>query len=197
MDARSSNSLAANVSPRPGRNWWKVGFILALLAFEVAREAAVLASAEKATPLVTAQVYTWGDNVTAQGTWTRIDGGDSLVPGTVKIECWRDSRRCLEASVMINKRRVFAPDLDWFDATFSPDSVTYQNDNPKCVKYSVRIDLQLKKAFAVRQRKDSVDPDCAYLENRIEMQITSGEAWTDPLRGHFVPLLQLLGAVLS
>jgi hypothetical protein len=48
---------------------------------------------------------------------------------------------------------VYAPQLDWFDATFAADAVTYENNVPECARYSVRIDLKLSKAFAVRERK--------------------------------------------
>src|SRR3546814_16654116 len=34
------------------------------------------------------------------------------------------------------------------------DAVTYENDNPDCARYHVRIDLGLKQVFAVRERKD-------------------------------------------
>ena len=94
-------------------------------------------------------------------------------------------------------RYVFAPQVERFEAKFAPDAVTYENDIPACAKYAVRIDLQLKKVFAVRDRKEAVtNPMCANLEDRIELQLGDGySASDDPLADHFVPLLSGITAI--
>jgi hypothetical protein len=201
MDAGSSDVVATERS-KHRRNWWKVGFFVALLAFEFTRELLVVTEAQGAIPNASAQVFSYDGFVKVEGSWKRIDGGGSLVPGTVVIECRRESGQCLEASTMIHDEYVYAPDLSYFNATFTPDSVSYVNDVPDCAKYSVRIDLEMKKAFAVRQKKaQATNPACAALENRIEMQIADGyethTAEHDPFKGHFVPILSLLKAIFD
>jgi len=192
------------VTKNPGkrrRNWWKVAFFVVLLAFEVTREMLVLNEAEGAVPNASAHVFSYDGYVRVQGSWKRIDGGGKLVPGTVTIECRQETGRCIEASTSLNDKYVHAPDLSWFDATFTPQAVTYVNDMPDCARYSVRIDLDMKKAFAVRQKKQNPsNPNCAALEERIEMQIADGyEVHTegDRFRGRFVPVVRMIAAVFD
>lgn len=100
----------------------------------------------------------------------------------------------MEASVMVWDDAVGTPDVSRFQAKFDGDSVSYQNDGPLCVTYSTRIDLKLKKVFAVRQHKENIEGDlCKGTEERIEMVL--GDGWRTkkkPLEGHFVPLMSLL-----
>lgn len=197
METSTSAVVIGDKSSRPRRNWWKAGFFVALISFEFTRELLVLTGAQGATPNSMAHVFSYDGYVNVEGSWKRIDGGGSLVPGTVTIECRRETGQCVEASVMIHDEYVCAPDLSHFNATFTPDTVSYINDIPDCAKYSVRIDLEMKKAFAVRQRKPNpTNENCKLLEDRIEMQIADGYdthmAEHDPLKGHFVPIIQLL-----
>lgn len=192
------------VSNRPldaKRNWngWKIAFFVMLLLFEFAREWAVLADAGGAVPNGTARVFSYGSFTTAQGRWARIDGGGKLMPAVVTIDCQQELERCIEASTTINDEYVYSPEIDWFEAKFSDDAVTYENDVPDCARYSVRIDLKLKKTFAVRERKSNpANPNCAKLEPRIEMQLGDPyEPDADPTKGHFVPLVSILRAVLQ
>jgi len=179
------------------RNWWKVAFFVALLAFEMAREWAVIASAEEAQPSAVGMVFGSGDYIAARGRWKRIDGGDRLVPSTVTIQCRREMALCIESSVSINDRYVSAPEVELFTAQFTPDAVTYENDSPECARYSVSIDLKLKKAIAVRERKLSrTNARCVTLEPRIEMQLSDGYDPDDSkFDEHFVPMMQLIVAL--
>jgi hypothetical protein len=102
---------------------------------------------------------------------------------------------------MINGLYVSAPDITNYDATFTPDGITYENDFPICVHYSTRIDLKLNKVFAVRERKQGVKGPgtdaCSKLEDRLEMQLGDG---FDPARDkidHIVPLMQIVIGVLK
>lgn len=188
----------ANASdPKPRRNWWKLAFFVSLAAFEIAREIAVLASVERAQPNTYAHLFSNGGYIRAQGSWKRIDGGDPLVPGTVTIECQQDTGRCLEASVMVSEKYVYAPEIDWFDAQFSRDAVTYENDIPDCARYSVRLDLKMQKVFAVRDRKENPsNPNCAKLERRIESQLGDGfEPNKNNIEGHFLPIIAIVSAI--
>ena len=184
---------------RNARNWWKVGFFVVLFLFEFAREWAVLAESRGAVPNGMAIVTSYEGFTTAKGRWMRIDGGGSLMPALVTIDCRSDSGQCLEASTTVSDEYVYAPEISRFDAKFTDDAVTYENDVPDCALYSVRIDLKLKKTFAVRERKDNArNVNCAKLEPRIEMQL--GDAYvqdSDPGKGHFVPLFSILRAVLD
>lgn len=175
------------------RNWWKIGFFIILFAFEVARELLVLKGGDKAQPITSAHFYSWDGYVSVQGSWSRIDGGGKLTPGTITIECVESQAQCTEATVMIYNNLVYAPEIDRFEAKFSADAVTYQNTVPGCVTYSVRLDRKLKKAFAVREKKEPVKSDlCKDFEKRIEMQVADGfmaEKSGAFLEGHFVPVL--------
>lgn len=181
----------------PRRNWWKVAFFVTLFAFEIAREMTVLAMADKAQPNSDARLFIYDGYVLAQGSWKRIDGGERLVPGTVTIECQRETGKCVEAWTMISDGFVYAPELDWFDADFATDAVSYVNDVPNCVRYSVRLDLKMEKVFAIRDRKPApTDARCSNMEQRIEMQLGDGYEPGQPvLDGHFVPLFSVVAAV--
>jgi hypothetical protein len=191
-------------SERAAQSWrggkgWKIAFFVALLAFEVAREWAVIASFQQPTLLVRARVFEWGGFVTAEGRWNRIDGGEALIPVAVRIDCRQDRQECVETTVQIWDGEVHAPDVTTFEARFSPDAVAYENNQPGCVRYFVRIDLKLKKVLNVRERKANDDPNCRLIERapRIEMQL--GDGWTkvnNPLEGHFVPVLATVFAAL-
>jgi len=193
----------ATVATREHRRWringWKVAFFAALLAFEIAREWAVVASAEEPKLATLATVRRWNAIVTAEGRWTRIDGGGRLTPNIVRIECSQDAGECNELFVQVNNDFVSAPSLNTFKAQFTPEAVTYENDASVCVHYSTRIDLRLNKTFAVRTKKDGVkDKACRAMEPRIEMQL--GDGWVDnkePLKDHFLPLLWLLTVLVK
>lgn len=98
---------------------------------------------------------------------------------------------------MISDGFVYAPELDWFDAEFAPDAVSYVNDVPNCVRYAVRLDLKMEKVIAVRDRKPSpTDARCSNMEQRIEMQLGDGyEPGKPALDGHFVPLFSIIAAM--
>lgn len=185
--------------PKRKRNWWKLAFFVALIAFEGARELFVIANATEAVPNVSPMVFNYGDEgsiyVRAEGSWVRTDDGGGLQPTVVSIECRQEKRECVEVFTNMSKQYVFAPDVSFYEATFEKDSVTYQNDFPTCARYQVRIDYKLKQVIAVRERKSNKG-DCAILEPRIEMSL-GRPATGDPAKGHFVPLLQLLIGVLS
>lgn len=194
------NDATNNATDPPAksrRNWWKVAFFVSLFALELAREIAVLAVAAGASPNASAIVFSLGGYVKAQGSWKRIDGGGPLMPTTVTIECRRETGKCVEASTSIHDEYVYAPELDWFDATFSQDAVSYVNDFPVCARYSVRLDLKMQKVFAVRERKKNpTNPNCTNLEQRIEMQLADGhESKRNTSEGHFVPIFSAIAAL--
>ncbi len=108
-----------------------------------------------------------GDLTVAQGRWNRIDGGSALVAGAVRIDCRRDERRCYEVSYGINGGYVKSPDLSIYPATWGVDQISYENNDPACARYSVRVDQKLEKVFAILERKDKPSMagfDCAKLD---------------------------------
>jgi hypothetical protein len=117
--------------------------------------------------------------VQATGSWKRIDKDEALTPTTVTIQCSAERKQCIEAYVHLNDLLVSAPDVSTFDATFTPQAVSYENNNAVCAGYSVRIDLKMEKVFALRARKMPGDKrlngfDCERLEPRVEMQLADG-----------------------
>ena len=141
-------------------------------------------------------VSSFGVFTTAQGRWTRIDGGDPMAPGAVTIDCRSDLGRCDEVNVSVNDGWVTRPMLDSYPATFTTDQISYSNDDPICARYSVRIDLKLKKVFAVRERKADRTPTCASLEDRIEMTLGNGYQH-DPnyYDKHFLPVIWIISRI--
>lgn len=181
-----------------GVNWWKLAFFVTLILFEIAREWAVAASS--ATPIPNSMLMVNGSDsyASAQGSWKRADGGSKMVPGTVAIECRRNPDICIEASTMIYGDSVFAPEVDFFPATFAPGIVTYENDIPSCAKYSVTIDLKQEAVNALRVRKPNPDnANCVKLEPRVSMRLDNGYEGYDRDRfdDHFLPIFKFIDAV--
>ncbi len=196
--------MMENEQSRPNwwrrRNWWKIGFFVVLFAFELAREWAVLAAAQQAWPNISYQFDSYDGFTKARGIWKRVDGGEGLVPVAVTIECRRELGKCVSMSTSMNGMSVFAPEADWFDATFSADGVSYENALPVCVTMAVKIDTRMGKVFAVRTRKPNTqDEMCKGMEARIETQLADGfdNHNFDSTRGHFVPIVSLISAILE
>lgn len=189
-----TDTVVADPKPRRRWNWWKIAFFVLLVVFEITREVAVLASDQRAEPSAIKTIYSNDGYVTARGRWIRSDGGSPIMAGVVSIECRRETGQCLEASVTSNKQYYSPPELDWFDAKFTIDGVSYVNDNPECARYAVRIDTAQKRVFATRDRKSSpTNSRCQKMEERVAMELGDGYVRDpDPFKGHFVPLLSLL-----
>lgn len=181
------------------RNWWKIGFFVMLVLFEFTREWAVLASNNNSRIAVAANVANVGTYTTATGQWVRTDGGGRLVPTAVLIECDQDRAECMEVSTHLATGYVGTPTIDRFQAQFAPDIISYENDNPRCAHYTVRIDLKLEKVIALRKRKDGpFEATCDLLEDRVEMTLAdSSDQIEDPFEGHFVPLMSGLAGLVK
>lgn len=197
--ATQANEVTAARALKP-RNWWKAGFFVMLIAFELARELAVVNAAQEAVPAVGKYISAYGNVVTATGSWHRSDGGSPIVAGAAKIECFRETNLCIEAQVTANDEYFQAPSIDIFPAKFSGTSVSYTNDNPDCARYSVLIDAKTERAIATRDGKENPKNEfCKKLEKRVAMEL--GSSWdrprNDPTTEHFVPLLRLLFGVFK
>lgn len=181
------------------RNWWKIGFFVMLIAFEFMREWAALEADNKDRVSATASVFSVGTYTTATGQWVRTDGGERLMPASVLIECDGDRGECMEVTAHNFTGAVGTPIIDRFKAEFGPDTVSYENDNPDCARYTVRIDLKLEKVIALRERKENPkNLACQRLEKRIEMTLgNSYDNLDDPLKGHFVPIFASIALVFK
>lgn len=193
-----SDAVTSRKSPR---NWWKIAFFIAIVALELTRELLVLNMGPSVRPSPISYVMTYNDVIAVRGSWTRSDGGADLMPATVTIECRRTTGICIVADAHANDDRLTAPEISQYAATFTPQGVTFSNDDPTCVRYLTRIDVAMKQAFSVRERKPNVKNfDCAsVLEDRIEMKISDGyfaPKGADPTGGQFVPILSLLRMLL-
>lgn len=181
------------------RNWWKVAFFAMLIAFELAREIAVVEAASTAQANVQLMVWNHGAignrYINATGSWRRNDGGDKLAPTAVAIHCREEQGECIEVTSTLMDKYVFAPDMNRYPAQFGPDGVTYLNEDATCARYQVRVDLKLQQVFALRQRKN-IKGDCARIEPRMALQLAAAPAPDAfSLDGHFVPLIKLIAAI--
>lgn len=192
LDGDEGQGATATLGHR--RNWWKIGFFVMLFLFEIAREFGVLNGAGVAWPNVSFSLHGDGGYGSATGSWKRADGGSPIVPAAVTIQCWRSKKQCIEATTTMKDRYVFGPSVEYFDAVFTPDAITYENDDPDCAKYSVRLDFARSKVSAVRARNEnSTNAKCANLEKRVEMVLANGDnPDLHPFAGRFVPLIQML-----
>lgn len=190
---RMLDSSDAAARPRWWRrwNWWKIGFFTLLFACEFMREIIVLRANSKPNFATMPNVARFADMTVAKGQWTRIDRGEELIPGSVLIQCRRRTGECLEANVHVNDGWISEPSVDLYPATFTDDAVTYENNDPLCAHYKVRIDMKLNKVLAVRETTGDKSKLCEGLEQRIEMTLGSGiPANPQPFKGHFVPLVE-------
>ena len=122
------------------RNWWKIGFFVMLLAFEFARENAVLEGSTPPTIVGNATVTYNEPYISAQGRWTRLDKDEDLVPSSVYIECNEYSKECIQASVTVWDDAVGTPQVRRFPARFAGDSVSYQDETPACENGGAKLD---------------------------------------------------------
>jgi len=197
----TASPMTPEAGGKAGRNWWKLAFFVALIAFEFTREIAVL----KAHQPMGGQMFSmghYGSLIHAEGQWFRSDGGSPLLPGTVSIDCFQEWNTCIESATILDNSGFISAntstdlyEIERIDET----GVTYVGD-ALCATYRARIDLQQKRVFATRTIKDGASgPMCSTLEKRLEMQLGDGlkhlvddQSWRDSLN---VPLLKLLWKV--
>lgn len=181
-------------------NWWMLAFLVSLLAFEIMRELLVIATNE---PKVGDNLVIHGNDslgyASARGQWVRSDGGSPILPGTVTIDCFKQENMCIEASSTYMPNSRSAPIfVETFKPTeFDASGVTYENDEPGCAKYTVRIDLAQKRVLATRTRKaNSSMPNCAKLEERVAMELGSGfdQINSNWMSNHFLPVFNTIRA---
>lgn len=188
------------VTPR-GQRWWKIGFFVLLFVFEFTREVAVMNAYQTPQLAVLKLVKHYGQFVMAEGRWIRSDrGGDRLIPLMAVIRCDRETSKCEETTVNTHDNYVNTPDTSRYEATFTPDMVSYVNDDADCVRYTTRIDLKMENASQMRERKPSTNPQCAIMEKRMEMRLDDGYQHEDSkvaLKGHFLPIIQALIALFG
>jgi hypothetical protein len=182
------------------RKWWKIGFFIMVVLFEISREMAVINADTETDPKIAVAPTVWqnGPVIRAEGRWMRLDEGSRMIPSATVIDCDANREECVEATADMSGGYLGAPTLDRFVATFSPDAVSYENANPICSHYHVRIDLKLKKVFAVRDLIEGAkSPLCHDRERRVEMTLGDGYQPSDnPFGDHWVPMLRSIRAML-
>lgn len=181
------------------RNWWKLAFFSALVAFEVAREIAVMGVNQSVSIGGSGDVLQFGDYVIAQGAWRRTDKGEHLSPVAISIECSSAAATCTEATATVMNLYLSPPDVSTYAAKFSENEIFYVNNNPACVRYTNKIDLQLNKVFTLREAKNTNEEVCKAIEPRVEMELTAGykAGKPDPLEEHFLPVFSAVAYVLE
>lgn len=192
-----------SIAPATGtrsRNWWKVGFFVALLAFELAREIAVM---EVYSPAQVNASYTFTNVdgwVHASGTWERIDSKEKLVPSVVTIQCDPSTSKCLEVTTPIYERMVMPPELGWFPAKWTADSITYEN-RLTCVRYKVSIDLKRRTILSERHKEaGATDPNCSIvIEPLIISKLSDSEltGTAELYDEHFFPVMWLIYVIVK
>lgn len=181
-----------------------IALVISLTAFEVAREGWVIAENE---PVFGGMFTLTGSAdqgfVIASGTWKRSDEGSPMVPGVTEIRCLKYLDICIEATANVSagSRSMFMY-MDLFSPTeFSDSAVAYENDNPQCAKYSVRIDLAQNRVTATRARKENPELEtCKTLEPRIAMELGNGYETVSNakwMENHFLPLAKIARALFN
>jgi hypothetical protein len=175
------------------RNWWKIAFFILLVVFEFTREFAVLGADTALMPkiAVMASVFRHGQFSYVSGRWVRIDGGEAFYPTTVTIQCDEDKKECVQATISMINGYITSPDINIYRANFTANTISYQDDGPLCVRYTVKIDFELQKVFSTRERKDGPDKEtCQGRERRVELTLGGGyQPTAKPFGDHWVPLV--------
>lgn len=181
------------------RNWWKIGFFIALFSFEVAREIVVIQSDAEAQPNVNFRLFRYQDYTAAAGIWKRTDKDEKMTPTVIKIECEQSKGTCTMVDTHMSELYVFEPNVSSFEARFSPDSITFDDNNAKCATLKFNIDLRLKKVNAMREQKpDTVkDEMCSKMEKRLDLTLADSSHSSLDMEKHFVPVLSALKAILQ
>ena len=109
------------------RNWWKIAFFVSLVAFELAREFAVLSTSSRAYPSVTERVFRSGEYTNVEGRWLRTDGGEALVPQAIRIDCYASKLEYYEAGYQINGQSVSSVGFEIHAAEFTEGSISFVN----------------------------------------------------------------------
>lgn len=181
-------------------NYWKIMFFIAIIAFEIAREMAVLFAYEPAKPNVYKSVYSVDGYIGAKGTWVRSGNGSPITPNAVTISCIKELSECVVATVNSFNKSYFAPDIQTFDAKFYPDGASYINDRPLCTTIKVYINTSQERVIASRIRKSGPLPkeECEdEMESEVNMELSNPPISHLDFDGHFVPLLNILRYTLK
>lgn len=183
---------------RNSGNWWRGAFILALVAFEFAREEAVVQANEPTTGNLFS-LQSSGELVSAEGEWFRSDAGSPLVRNSTVIQCNRSTNTCTEGSAALSTsptRSAFESVDEYTNVQFSADAVDYMDDSSVCMIHRVHIDIAQQRVTSTSTRKESTVPFCAKLEANVASELSDSirhrENAGEWMSGHFLPLLRLI-----
>jgi len=181
-------------------NWWKIGFFVALFAFEITREIAVVASYESAMvgpSIATTYRSPDGAFVTAEGRWEHPETDERGIPAAVTIQCRREIHQCVIASeIVMFARFVPTPDVGTYDATFTDTGAEFLADGI-CTALFVRVDAVHNMTMAVNTPKPNAT-GCPNDNHRVLLRLGgfSAREYEEERGGHFIPLIDAIGGVL-
>jgi len=185
-------------SVKKSRNWWKLAFFAALVAFEFAREEAVV-EANEPTNGNLFDFQSNEDSVFVQGQWFRSDSGSPLVPNSTAIQCNRETMLCIEASASVfgnSPRSAYTSISTYAIADFTDTSLDYVDESPICVVQRVHFDLVQKRVTATTEKKETTEKFCTNIEGHMARELSDVLRWHqndgDWMHGHFLPLLRLI-----
>lgn len=97
----------------------------------------------------------------------------------------------------MNELWVFEPNMQTFDARFTPDSITFADESAACATLKFRVDFAMKKVNAIREKKGHPDKGfpCEKMESRLDLTLADSGYDTPDIGNHFVPVISLLLAV--
>ena len=176
------------------RNWWKIGFFVALFAFECAREIAVIEGASGAQPNVRFALDRYERYTNATGVWKRTDGGGNMSPAIIQIDCYESRGSCVVADVQMTQRDVFPPNISTVDAQFAPDSINFTVESG-CTNLTYRLDFKLNKVNAIREAKpvtNNNDALCNNIQERIDLTLVDSPKSYEVTKGNFLPIFSFV-----
>lgn len=180
------------------RNWWRMAFFIAVVAFEFAREQAVVQANEPTT----GNMYSLqgnGELVAAEGEWFRSDAGSPLIHNATSIQCSKETNSCIEATatLMTSGVRTAYNSVSVYKVTrFTNESVEYTDESSLCAIYRVHMDLAQNRVTSTSVRKEGGDPLCSKMEASVPSELSDSirhrENAGEWMSGHFLPLLRLI-----
>lgn len=156
-------------------NWWKLGFFLALFAFEFVREMFVFNTIPKHPQILTMpskpKIYSGAGYSQAftDGEWSKSSDDsdfDKLFKTFSNIECMRETGECTEQNVIVITNEAGYVSLSLESDSYKIDSFTDRevvySGSSECYTYKVSINVALETTTAIKERTPlNTLPQCA------------------------------------
>lgn len=103
-------------------------------------------------------IFFLGDFGTVEGTWAFEDEFGKEPIQTSKMICRKESMECLDITASIDdERNLWLMTGGYHITKWTDDEVVAENDIPKCVAYTLTINLQKKEAYLFRRGKGNTE----------------------------------------